>query len=196
MKKPHTFLFFGRSGSGKGTQAEMLIEYLKQNDKREVLYIETGQRFRKFLEEKNYTSKLVSKTFEEGGLLPAFLPVWIWTDAFVKCFSGEEHLVLDGLSRREMEAPILDSALSFYGITEPYVVYIETSRKWCMERLKERGRKDDHEKEIEKRMDWYEKNVIPAIQYFDENSRYRFIKVNGERTIDEIHEDIIRELKL
>ena len=67
---PKTFLLYGKSGSGKGTQAKLLIEYLKNKDpEREVEYIETGERLRDFAREVNLTSKLTGQIMDEGGLL-------------------------------------------------------------------------------------------------------------------------------
>ena len=77
QQKPQTYIFFGRSGSGKGTQAELLIKYL-QEQKREVLYIETGRVFREFMEQDSYSARLTREMLSGGGLLPVFLPVWIW----------------------------------------------------------------------------------------------------------------------
>lgn len=55
---PQTFIFFGPSGSGKGTQARLLIEYLEKKDpERKTVYIETGRRFRDFITEASYTAK-------------------------------------------------------------------------------------------------------------------------------------------
>ena len=57
--KPQTFIFIGRSGCGKGTQAELVQEHLKQIDpKRKVLYIQTGAEFREFIKGNSETQKL------------------------------------------------------------------------------------------------------------------------------------------
>ncbi|MEK9201777.1 MAG: nucleoside monophosphate kinase, partial [Patescibacteria group bacterium] len=90
---PETFIFFGRSGSGKGTQAGLLVSYLqKKNPERKVIHIETGKQIREFLAENTYTSKLTQNIVKNGGLLPAFLPIWVWTEYLIRNFSGNEHL--------------------------------------------------------------------------------------------------------
>ena len=189
---PETFIFFGRSGSGKGTQANLLTEYLLKRDPgRKVLHIETGKRIREFLEEKTHTSELTSAIVKNGGLLPAFLPIWVWTEYLIRNFTGAEHLILDGLSRRPSEAPVFDSALSFYGITHPFVVLINVSREWAKDRLLSRKRADDTLVDIERRLDWYENNVVPAIEFFRSKPEYRFIEINGEQSIEKVHQDIL-----
>jgi adenylate kinase family enzyme len=128
---------------------------------------------------------------DEGGLLPEFLPIWIWTEYLVKHFSGEEHMVLDGLARRAHEAPILDSALRFYQREKPFVILINVSKKWAIERLLGRGRSDDNVSDIEKRVNWYYENVLPSVEYFKTNDFYNFIEINGEQEIEDVFKEII-----
>ena len=190
---PETFIFFGRSGSGKGTQADLLISYLQKKDpERKVIHIETGKQIREFLAENTYTSKLTQNIVKNGGLLPAFLPIWVWTEYLIRNFSGNEHLVLDGLSRRASEAPVLDSALSFYGIKHPFIILLNISREWSKERLLNRGRSDDTVTDIERRLDWYDNNVLPSIEFFRTKPEYTFIEVNGEQSIEKTHSDILK----
>jgi adenylate kinase family enzyme len=189
--KPYSFIFFGLSGSGKGTQAKLLIDYLKNKDKRPVIYLETGAKFREFVTEVSKTAQMTKQIMDEGGLLPEFLPIWIWTEYLVKHFSGEEHMVLDGLARRAHEVPILDSALRFYQRERPFVILINVSKKWAVERLLGRGRSDDNVSDIEKRVNWYYENVLPSVEYFKTNDFYNFIEINGEQEIEDVFKEII-----
>lgn len=192
---PKTFIFFGPSGSGKGTQAKLLIEKINKLDPSgRVLYLETGQKFREFATEASLSSKLTKDIMQEGGLLPEFLPIWIWTEYLIRHVSGNEYMVLDGLSRREHEAPILDSAMRFYKRENPIVISIKVSREWASERLKNRGRSDDTKLDIESRLNWYDKNVVPAINYFKDNNYYKFVEINGEQTIEEVHREILEKI--
>jgi len=194
--KPQVFVFIGSSGSGKGTQAKLLKEYLEKKDSRTVLYMETGQAFRDFVEQKkSYTADLLGKAMKTGELVPVFIPVWAWTNFLVESYTGEEHVIFDGLARREIEAPILDSAMKFYGIEHVQVVYIKTSDGWSTERLLGRGRRDDHEKEIKRRLSWFHKNTMRSIEYFREHEHASFHEINGEQTIEEVHKDVLSSLK-
>jgi adenylate kinase len=195
--QPQTFIFFGPSGSGKGTQAKLLIEELKKREQnRKVLYLETGQKFREFSEEASLTAKLVKDIINAGGLIPEFLPVWIWAEHLVRHVSGDEHMILDGLSRRADEAPILDSAMKFYKRPTPAVISIELSRESAKNRLLGRKRADDTNLDIEKRLNWYDTNVVPAINYFKNNPYYKFVPINGEQTIEEVHKEILEKVGL
>ena len=195
--KQKTIIFFGRSGSGKGTQARLLEEYMKKNDPehRGGLYIETGERFRDFIKDKdNYTAKATADVMEAGGLMPEFMPIWVWTSYLIDNYTGDEHMILDGLSRRSDEAPILDSALRFYKREQPQIIFINTSREWSKERLLDRKRKDDNEDDIERRLDWFEENTVLALNYFKRHVGYEFIEIEGEQSIEKVHADIIRSI--
>lgn len=194
---PQTFIFFGPSGSGKGTQAKLLQEELKKKDpERKILYIETGQKFRELAEGDSFTAQKIREIIENGRLLPEFLPVWAFSDSLIQNFSGEEHLFIDGSPRRLGEAKALDSAIKFYGRENPTIVSIEVSDEWATKLLKGRGRNDDTDEKIEKRLAWYKENVMPAIDYFKNNSYYRFLSINGEQTIEEVHKEIMEKVNL
>ena len=193
--QPQTFIFFGPSGSGKGTQAKLLVEKLRAKDPdRKILYLETGQKFREFATHASYTAQKTKAIIESGGLMPEFLPVWIWTQYFVDHISGDEHIILDGVSRRAHEALIIDSAMRFYERQSPFVISIELSPESAIKRMEKRGRVDDNEEEIKKRIAWYEENVVPAINYFKNNPYYKFVSVNGEGSIEEVHQEILKKL--
>ena len=187
------FIFFGRSGCGKGTQAKLLADFLKMKN-REVIYTETGNQFREFIKSENYSGKLASNILKEGGLIPVFLPIWIWTGIMVNNFTGEQDLILDGVCRRYEEAVALDSAFDFYKIEKPNVILINVSKDWSYTRMIERKRADDTPEKIQNRLTWYEKDVLPSIEYFRKNAGYNFIEINGEQSVEDVHQDIISAL--
>lgn len=195
LNTPHTFIFIGRSGSGKGTQAELLQTYLKESDSREVLYIQTGQRFRDFIQNGTYTAGLAKEVLETGALMPEFLGVWNWSSIFVDSVKGDEHMILDGMPRRLREAHILDSAIEFYSRTMPLVIHVDISEETARKRLLGRGRPDDVDTEIERRLAWYEADVMPVIDNYARDRKYNYIQIDGELTPDEIAQNIQTQFK-
>lgn len=189
-----TLVFFGKSGSGKGTQAKLLIDCLEQKTDKKVLYMETGARLRDFASGEGLSNKLTKDVMDHGKLMPEFLPVWIWSDFLLKNYTGNEHMILDGVSRRIHEASILTSAFKFYGIKNPHIVYLNTSRQFSYDLMKARGRKDDTDEYINSRLDWFEKEVMPVIEHFRTDPYYTFLDINGERSIEEVHQDILKQL--
>ena len=190
MNTPQTFIFFGRSGSGKGTQARLLVKKLTETNSHEVLYLETGKKFREFMESDSHTAELTKEVINDGGLLPEFLPVWMWTDYLVKNADGTKHIILDGIARHVDEARVLDGALKFYNREKPFVININMSRERATELMKGRGRADDTDEDIAKRHDWYDTDVVPAIEYFKNSSDYVFFDIDGEQSIEEVQAEI------
>lgn len=196
--KQQTCILFGKSGSGKGTQAELLSKYLKEHDpSRKVIYVETGQRFRDFLTKNtSYTAGKIKEVMAAGGLLPAFIPIWMWTSLFIDEMTGDDHIVLDGLSRREIEAPIVSSAMEFYGRDGATVLLLDVSSEEVTKRLIKRGRHDDHDEKIKERLAWFETDVMPAVNYFKTHPFYTFVNINGEQSIEDVHKEILAALDL
>ncbi len=192
---PQIFVFFGQSGSGKGTQAKLLIKYLEENRNNKVLYIETGAKIREFMEEASLTSRLTKEIIDTGGLLPEFLPIWLWTNYLNTHFTGKEDLVLDGLCRRINEAPVLDSAVKFYKTKNPCVISLNVSREWSYTKMKSRGRADDTDEYINSRLDWFARDVTPVLDYFRGKPEYAFLDINGEQSIEDVHKEIIEKIE-
>jgi adenylate kinase len=192
-----SFIFIGRSGCGKGTQAKLLYDYLKKNDPaREVLYIQCGAEFREFIKGTTETQRLAREINEVGGLQPEFLAIYMWANVLVNKFTKNEHVIMDGMPRKAHEAGVLESIFDFYKLEKPIVINIDISKEISIDRLMARGRMDDNREDIAERLSWYETDVVPAIGFYENNPKYSFIKIDGNRSIQEVHEDIIKQIKL
>ncbi len=193
---PQTFIFVGRSGCGKGTQALLLKEYLQKTDPTiPVLDFQTGDGFRRFIkDENNYSSKLAKGLYDKGARQPDFLAIWIWAQVFVDKVRGGEHIIADGFPRSVDEAKILDTALNFYQKNPAIIIYIKLSIETTVKRLLLRGRHDDNEAAIKERMAYYEKDVTPVLEYFKNSSNHKFFEISGEPSVEEIHQDIISKI--
>ena len=194
---PQTFIFIGRSGCGKGTQAKILIDYLKKLDSsRDSLYIQSGLEFREFIKGDTTTQKFSRSIYDKGALQPEFLAVFMWVNVLINKYTAGEHLIFDGTPRRYHEAGALDSIIDFYKLGKPNVLNIEISREESIKRLLARGRMDDKKEEVEERLSWFETEVLPAISFYKDNPRYNYILINGEQSEEKIHKDIVSRLAL
>jgi len=195
--KLHTFVFIGRSGCGKGTQAKLLDQVIKDQDPNTPIYhLETGQKFRDFIAEDGYTNELSRAVMKSGKRQPDFLAVWMWSHLFIENLKGNEHIVIDGTPRSIAEAHTLDNAFTFYKREMPHVVHLNVSREWSEKHLLARGRADDMKDDIKHRLDWYDRDVQPAVDYFRENPNYHFIEINGEQSIEAVHQELVKKAGL
>lgn len=197
--KPQSFIFIGRAGAGKGTQAKQLEIKLKSLHDRNVLHIETGAEFRKFLKTEGYTAQLAKEIIESGGLMPEFMPVYMWGKFLTEKYTGEEHLIFDGTPRKLLEAELLGSVFPFYHLDKPSVIYLDIEHEESHKRLSLRasqGRADDTPEAIEHRRVAFEKDVLPVVEWYRKNQNIKFLDIDGHGTIEEVHARIVQNLGL
>ncbi|MDP3763078.1 MAG: nucleoside monophosphate kinase [bacterium] len=189
----YTVIFIGRSGCGKGTQADLFKNRIARLDPgRQILYVETGEHFRKFIRSEGFSSELSRKINEEDKRQPDFLACWMWAGMLVEELMPDMHLIFDGAPRSLPEAVVISTAMKFYEREKPAVIYLNVSRKWSEDRLLSRGRTDDSSiSKITRRLNWFDEETLPAIEYFRNSKLYQLIEVNGEQPIEKVHADIV-----
>ncbi|HWD18046.1 MAG TPA: nucleoside monophosphate kinase [Verrucomicrobiae bacterium] len=194
MKK-QAFIFIGRSGSGKGTQAALLRTALLQADpSRGVRHIETGAEMRRFIQGPAATQRMAKGITESGGLQPEFIAIYQWTQILVNEYNAIDHLIFDGTPRKLCEAGALESIFSFYGIQKPWIIHLDVPHAEIHRRLLKRGRNDDTPEGISRRLDWYESDVAPTVAYYRKSPDYRFLNADGVGAIDSIHAAIFSKV--
>lgn len=194
---PQAYIFMGRYGAGKGTQAALLIERLKQADTQHaVIYIETGKEFRIFNEGSSYTATQGKKIVDSGRLMPEYMCVYLWGRRIIEEYTGNEHLVFDGSPRKLMEAKMLEDIFIFYGLDKPWVIYLDVDHDESHKRLslrgKTSGRVDDHPSAMDARRAAYEADIVPSIEYYRTSPRVKFLDIKGEQSIEAVHADIVK----
>lgn len=194
MKGKQFFIFIGRSGCGKGTQAQLLKESLESEGYNDVLHVTTGGTFREMMQRPEYIPTLSKEIDSRGGLMPEFLAVWNWSNIFVDKLKSNTSVILDGAPRRIHEANILSAAINYLQYKSPIVVHINVGETLAKDRLLARGRADDTESAIQSRMDWFALDVQPVLDYYKASPDFKYIEVNGEDSIENIHTALMEKL--
>jgi adenylate kinase family enzyme len=79
--------------------------------------------------------------------------------------------------------------------TTPTVIYLDVSEGWALDKLKSRGRADDTNKEeMDRKMEWFAEDVMPVLAHYKDDPRYKYIHVNGEQTIEQVHKELVEKL--
>lgn len=179
----------GRSGSGKGTQAELLRKKFDF-----FYYISTGDLFRDVAKQDTDVGHRIREILDEGGLPYEDLPVALWMHELIYNLKEEHGILTDGWPRMVPEAKVLDKFLKFlerYDNTLP--IYLEISKEVASQRLLARGRYDDNEKAVGGRMDYFDEQTIGVPNYYKEQGR--LVTINGEQPPEKIHEDILKAIR-
>lgn len=198
MTKPQTFIFVGRSGSGKGTQLELLRDYLASNYKdTEIKTIVMGDIFRSFFKESGFFQDVARDvSMNQGKFQPDFLTNALFVKKAIDTIDNKSFLFFDGYPRNNNQAEIIKELLNYIGVSEATVLNIEVSRENVKNRMIARGRGDDNEKAIESRLDEYDKFIIPMLAFIKNNPFFKYFDIDGEGTIEDIHKNIISSLNI
>ena len=194
----NAYIFYGKAGSGKGTQAKLLKQHLESSGAT-VISIEQGANFRAFAQDSGFIPDLTRTTLNSGRLMPAFMPIYLWTKALVGQFTGKEHVIFDGVARIEQEASVLDSALEYLGFEKVFVLHVNISDEMAMDRMRSRAaldpehaRADDRSEEaMRTRLSAYQAQVMPVIEYFKAHPRFTFLEIDGEPDVDAVFRQIL-----
>lgn len=195
--RPLSVLFFGSQGAGKGTQVKMLMEHLKKTQpERGIIHIDMGAELRALRDTGSYTGKLTGSVIDQGNRMPDFMAIYLQTKKIAEnLIAGDEHIIADGLARGPEQTAAFDDAMKFFGRDDFTIVSIELTEASVMQRLLARGRNDDTEEAIKKRLAWYHSDVIPQLELLKSRGR-KVVSVDGEPDVDTIHANILQQLGL
>ena len=193
-----TFIFVGRSGSGKGTQVEFLKKYLAEKDtSRGIKSLVMGELYRNFFKEEGYVQDIARDvSMNQGKFQPDFLTNGLFIYNAMHVVDGVSHLFVDGYPRTIDQFEILKELFIYTKITSPVIVEIAVSRESVKNRMLARGRGDDSSSAIDSRLDEYERATVPMIEAMKKDPSVTYIEIDGEPSPDEIHKDIIMKLNL
>ncbi len=181
----------GRPGCGKGTQAERLVEKTGW----EPIY--TGKLLRKRAEDDDFIGQKLSEALSEGRLIPTPMVFNIWMPKLVEIKKNGDGkgVIFDGNPRKLYEARMLDEVFKMFEWSDNFIpLHIKISEEESKRRLLERGRMDDHEEEIKRRLGWFETDVRPVLDYYQEKGILKTI--DGEQSIEEVQKEICEILKI
>jgi adenylate kinase len=192
---PITLLFFGAQGSGKGTQVGLLLDYLRTKSATEIIHIDMGAELRALVSAGGLSGSLVHAVIGVGRRLPDFIPTYLQTKKFVEQFTGSEHIIADGLARGADQTRAFDDMMQFYGRSDYHIIHLILSEESSVKRILARGRNDDTEEAIRRRLAWTKTDVMPQLELL--RSRGRTIhEIDAEPEVGVVHQSILTALNL
>lgn len=150
-------------------------------------YFATGQLFRALIGTDNAIGKYLKERIERGDLIDDKVTVALF-NAYVQTVIDEgKQMLLDGFPRTLHQ---MKKTMKIINANNREIVGIQLvlPDDVAIERMEERGRKDDTPESIQHRMDQFYNKTQPMISWFADQET--LIKVNADRPIEEVAADI------
>lgn len=167
-------IFIGPQGSGKGTQAKLFAEKLG------FFYLGTGAVLRDIATHDDALGRKVGEIINQGKLLDDATMFQVLEEKVV-LLPRREGIVFDGFPRRLSQAEYLIPFLASDRKHRIATVYLMLSHDESVNRLVKRsaieGRRDDTRERIEFRLDQYEKETVPVLDYL--RTKTHFFEIDG-----------------
>jgi adenylate kinase len=184
------FIFMGPPGAGKGTQAQILAASWK------IPHISTGDILRACVVAQTALGQKAQAYMDKGELVPDELLMDIVAER-LKETDAAAGWILDGFPRTVPQATFLDKLLpelSGAGATNTGLkaVNLDVPDDILVARLLSRGRKDDNEQTIRRRLQVYREQTEPLIAFY--GSRHQLVAVDGDRAMAEVTAQLQQEL--
>lgn len=192
-----TVIFIGPQGSGKGTQIEKLKTILEERDRRRVVDIQTGRRFRALAaRQETFAEDKIAETLNSGVLQPDFMVSVLWGQAMLNQLDPKSHLLIDGFPRTVGQVPDLEDAFKFFERNFVDVINLATPEEVVRERMYARARTDDTNESIEERLRWYREDTLPVLDYYRARANTAVHDLDGTKSIEEVHLGILEALQI
>ena len=181
MSNGPRLVLLGRQGSGKGTQASMLAEHFAIN------HLSTGKIFRDSADA-GVSAGLEAKAFmDRGELVDDAIVIAVVEERFANPHEIERGFVLDGFPRTAHQATELERILEHAPID--LVIDLDVPEEKAVKRLLARGRDDDTEEAIRRRLELYEQETAPLIDFY--RARGVLASADGVGDPDDIQKQLI-----
>jgi len=178
----------GPPGAGKGTQGELLARRL------EIPRYSTGDILRQALRDGTPMGLEAKRYMRAGELVPDGVILGIVGEILAH-EDSDAGFLLDGFPRTVAQAEGLRRLLLETGDDLDAIVDLSVPDAEIMKRLSTRGRKDDLQETIRRRLEVYGAKKKPLLDWY-ENSGVKVVSVQGVGDIDHIQADILEQLAL
>jgi adenylate kinase len=188
-------ILLGPPGSGKGTQAQRLVE------RHSIVQLSTGEMLRAAVAAGTPVGLQAKDVMATGGLVPDKIVVSIISDR-IELPDAKNGFILDGFPRTVPQAEALDELLKHKHMKLDAVIELRVNESALLERVEKRAaetrargeevRLDDTPEVLTKRLAAYRSQTEPLIHYYSE--RRKLLTVDGMMTIEEVTREINRIL--
>jgi len=170
-------LFIGGPGAGKGTQSARMANFFG------LTHLSSGDLLRKHVAEGTALGQRVKEFMDRGDLVPDQIVMDMLRKP-VLAASGTGGYILDGFPRTAEQAEAAYLVASELGVEVQVAVHLRVDHEVLVERLRGRGRgaDDDDRQVIEHRIEVYDKQTTPLLEYYA--VREELITIDGGWSVE------------
>ncbi len=180
-------VIFGLPGGGKGTQGDLLT-------KRFSYYkISTGELLRQQVKMNTSLGKVAKAHIDAGDLVPDDVII-SFVRQQVSSLAPNTALLFDGFPRTIRQNEALEKMLNSLNRRIGGVIYLSAPEEIVVQRMLDRGRTDDSEQAIRRRIDAYHNATKQLLEYYGE--RGLMSEVDGVGTLEAVHDRIVASMSL
>ena len=182
-------VLFGPPGSGKGTQAEIIVR------KEKLIHISTGDIFRRNIKEKTDLGLLAVKYMNQGQLVPDQVTIDLLSTS-LDGYNTSNGFIFDGFPRTINQAEAFNNLMVSKNMYLSMALFLEVSENILVQRLLNRGidsgRSDDQDEGvIRNRIQVYEQQTSVLKDYYAKKLMDSFYIINGEADVHDISQKIL-----
>ncbi|MBU1148628.1 nucleoside monophosphate kinase [Patescibacteria group bacterium] len=219
IKQPKHLIFLGPPGSGKGTQAKMILEKWPMN------HLSTGDLIRDYIkkgEQGDEVGLQMKELYDKGVPQPDGLIIKAVRE-YLKTLDLSKGMIFDSFPLSEQQAYGLDDIRQDFSMEEPIVLFVKISeaesvnrlslRKYCPQCNSVFGpqsanyqsgqcdkcqarlitRSDDNPEVVGKRYQEYIGRMEALKKYYQ--PRLRWLEINGEQSVADVQQEILTKLQ-
>jgi adenylate kinase len=178
-------VLLGAPGSGKGTQAALMVEHL------DVPHISTGAVLRAAIKAGSELGQQAKEVIDRGELVSNDIMAKLIEERLNQD-DVKDGFILDGYPRNLSQAEALDEVLEKLGQQLDDALQIDVDTELVVDRIAKRAaeehRSDDTEETLRNRMKVYAEQTAPVVDYYANNGLLS--RVLGIGTIEEVFQRI------
>ncbi|MGZ0184500.1 MAG: adenylate kinase [Acidimicrobiales bacterium] len=170
-------VILGRQGSGKGTQAARLVEAYSP------IHVSTGDMLRTAVAAGTGLGREAGALMDAGDLVGDDLINGIVAERLAQSDVVEHGFLLDGYPRTPDQAAAMEGFLSEAGKTLDGAVNLDVPVDEVTARMMARGRADDTEEAIRRRLDLFESETAPLLAWFADHGLLDVVDGMGDEDV-------------
>lgn len=178
-------VIMGAPGSGKGTQAALIVEELG------IAHVSTGDLLRAAVAAGSDLGKKAKQVMDRGELVSDEIVLGLLEERLLSS-NMSNGFILDGYPRNIAQAEALNDLLERIGQPIDEALQIDVDEESVVERIAKRaaleGRSDDTEETVRNRLRVYAEQTAPVVEFYA--NKGILSRVLGEGSIEEVFQRI------